>query len=232
MRKQIIDDFNNVASLFYIIVGSVNDIASRAIVDATSELRKSKYFKAEVKSGAEYSMKKFYEYESKLKRPLSDRFKLYMDITDEVYSLLCNDMERLRLAFKAEMDKHNIEDANIVSHVELAHTLIGYSIFTFDNFFKNAKEKHGRNFKNAFLSGRLSAVMNGWEKVRRRFAFTIKDLDFNGSEACKKAMYVIENKLTGETIFNTAGARALKLNPECMKNLNEEDLKELKLLEE
>ena len=232
MRKQIIDDFNNVASLFYIIVGSVNDIASRAIVDATSELRKSKYFKAEVKSGAEYSMKKFYEYESKLKRPLSDRFKLYMDITDEVYSLSCNDMERLRLAFKAEMDKHNIEDANLISHVELAHTLIGYSIFTFDNFFKNAKEKHGRNFKNAFLSGRLSAVMNGWEKVRRRFAFTIKDLDFNGSETCKKAMYVIENKLTSETIFNTAGARALKLNPECMENLNEEDLKELKLLEE
>lgn len=232
MRKQIIDDFNNVASLFYIIVGSVNDIASRAIVDATSELRKSKYFKAEVKSGAKYSLKKFYEYEDKLKRPLSDRFKLYMDITDEVYSLLHNEMERLRLAFKAEMDKHDIEDANIVSHVELAHTLIGYSIFTFDNFFKNAKEKHGRNFKNAFLSGRLSAVMNGWEKVRRRFAFTIKDLDFNGSETCKKAMYVIENKLTSETIFNTAGARALKLNPECMENLNEEDLKELKLLEE
>ena len=232
MRKQIIDDFNNVASLFYIIVGSVNDIASRAIVDATSELRKSKYFKAEVRSGAKYSLKKFYEYEDKLKRPLSDRFKLYMDITDEVYSLLHNEMERLRLAFKAEMDKHDIEDANIVSHVELAHTLIGYSIFTFDNFFKNAKEKHGRNFKNAFLSGRLSAVMNGWEKVRRRFAFTIKDLDFNGSETCKKAMYVIENKLTSETIFNTAGARALKLNPECMENLNEEDLKELKLLEE
>ena len=161
MRKQIIDDFNNVALLFYIIVGSVNDIASRAIVDATSELRKSKYFKAEVKSGAKYSLKKFYEYEDKLKRPLSDRFKLYMDITDEVYSLLHNEMERLRLAFKAEMDKHDIEDANIVSHVELAHTLIGYSIFTFDNFFKNAKEKHGRNFKNAFLSGRLSAVMNG-----------------------------------------------------------------------
>lgn len=122
MRKQIIDDFNNVASLFYIIVGSVNDIASRAIVDATSELRKTKHFKSEVKSGAEYSMKKFYEYENKLKRPLSDRFKLYMDITDEVYFLLCNDMERLRLAFKSEMDKHNIEDANLISHVELAHT--------------------------------------------------------------------------------------------------------------
>lgn len=57
-------------------------------------------------------------------------------------------------------------------------------------------------------------------------------MDFNGSEACKKAMYVIESKLTGEAIFNTAGARALKLNPECMENLNEEDLKELKLLEE
>lgn len=232
MRKQIIDDFNNVASLFYIVVGSVNDIASRAIVDATSELRKSKYFKAEVKSGAEYSLKKFYEYEDKLKRPLSDRFKLYMDITDEVYSLLHNDMECLRLAFKTEMDKHNIEDANIVSHVELAYTLIGYSIFTFDNFFKNAKEKYGRNFKNAFLSGRLSSVMNGWEKVKRRFAFAIKDLDFNSSEICKDAMYVIESKLTGEAIFNTAGARALKLNPECMKNLSKEDLKELKLLEE
>ncbi|PXX23641.1 hypothetical protein [Hoylesella shahii] len=231
MRQKVINEFNNTASLFYIVIGGINDIASRAIVDAIAELKKSKYYKAEVKAGAEYSMKKFYDYENKLKQPLSDRFQLYMDVTDEVYSLLYNDMECLRMAFKSELDKHGIKDANLISHIELAHTLIGYSIFSFDCFFKNAMEKYGRNFKNAFLEGRLSKTRDGWEKVHKRFAHSIRDIDFNNSPMCRSAMLVLENKLTSGDLFNCAGARALKINPDCLKDLSQEDIDELKKYE-
>ena len=45
-------------------------------------------------------------------------------------------------------------------------------------------------------------------------------------------MRVIEVKLTGEELFNRAGAMAIRLNPECEKYLSDEDKKLLKEFEQ
>ena len=44
-------------------------------------------------------------------------------------------------------------------------------------------------------------------------------------------MLVLENKLTSGDLFNCAGARALKINPDCLKDLSQEDIDELKKYE-
>lgn len=73
------------------------------------------------------------------------------------------------------------------------------------------------------------------KNIKRDFAPLNKSkdtIDFNESWTCRMALRVIEVKLTGEELFNRAGAMAIRLNPECEKYLSDEDKKILKEFEQ
>lgn len=94
-NKNIERDFAHTASLFYIVIGAVNDLASHAMTDAVEAVRKSGHYRHSVKHHIREAQRKFDDYERMMKEQLTDRFPLFMDITDEVYEMIRPDIERL-----------------------------------------------------------------------------------------------------------------------------------------
>ncbi len=231
-NKNIESDFGHTASLFYIVIGAVNDLASHAMTDAMEAVRKSGHYRHSVKYHIREAQRKFDGYERMMKEQLTDRFPLFMDITDEVYEMIRPDMEKLYFSFKSELDKHREPESELKARMETAIAMLDLAVYMFDRFFDSARERTKADFRPMFLPGRLGGVAKSWHEAFAPLDKSKDTIDFNESGTCRMALRVIEVKLTGEELFNRAGAMAIRLNPDCEKYLSEEDKKILKEFEQ
>lgn len=156
-NKNIKRDFGHTASLFYIVIGAVNDLASHAMTDAVEAVRKSRHYRHSVKYHIREAQRKFDDYERMMKEQLTDRFPLFMDITDEVYEMIRPDMERLYFSFKSELDKHREPESELKARMETAIAMLDLAVYMFDRFFE--ARGRGQRLTSARCSSRaVSAV--------------------------------------------------------------------------
>ena len=247
IQKHIGENFNRLNSLINLVVGAVNTIAGRAVFDAKSELFKRKdIYRQEVKMNARLAEKAYYDYERLHTRNFGDRYNLFLDYLSAVEDNIAKDIDILTYSIAQVLTKHNQKDAMLKAKVETARTMCEYACCVFDKLIEEANKKvYEESFKHSFSTmqlrkpfdytpyfapARLTAVFHYWDKVTARICKTDKDSEriaLNDDPNCKLAFQIIERKITEEDFINKAGYDALKLNPECVKDLSEKDYNEL-----
>lgn len=246
IQKHIGENFNKLNSLINCVVGAVNTIAGKAVIDTKNELYKRKdLWRQEIKMNARLAEKAYYDYEAIHTRNFGDRYNLFLDYLSAVEDSIAKDVNMLTYSIAQVLTKHNQTDAMLKAQVETARTMSQYACDIFDTIIREANKKVSelciQNFKSVrlrkpfdytpyFAPARLTAVYHYWDKVTAKLCKTEDNvpISLNDDPNCKLAFQIIERKLTSEDFLNKAGYDALKLNPECIKGgISEEDLKEL-----
>ena len=246
IQKHIGENFNKLNSLINCVVGAVNTIAGKAVIDTKNELYKRKdLWRQEIKMNARLAEKAYYDYEAIHTRNFGDRYNLFLDYLSAVEDSIAKDVNMLTYSIAQVLTKHNQTDAMLKAQVETARTMSQYACDIFDTIIREANKKVSdlciQNFKSVrlrkpfdytpyFAHARLTSVYHYWDKVTARLCKTEgkESISLNDDPNCKLAFQIIERKLTSEDFLNKAGYDALKLNPECIKgSISDEDLKEL-----
>ena len=246
IQKHIGENFNKLNSLINCVVGAVNTIAGKAVIDTKNELYKRKdLWRQEIKMNARLAEKAYYDYEAIHTRNFGDRYNLFLDYLSAVEDSIAKDVNMLTYSVAQVLTKYNQTDAMLKAQVETARTMSQYACDIFDTIIREANKKVSdlciQNFKSVrlrkpfdytpyFAPARLTSVFHYWDKVTSRLCKTEgkEPISLNDDPNCKLAFQIIERKLTSEDFLNKAGYDALKLNPECIKgSISGEDLKEL-----
>ena len=246
MSMYINEQFYKLNSLMNLVVGAVNTIAGKAVIDTKNELYKRKdLWRQEIKMNARLAEKAYYDYEAIHTRNFGDRYNLFLDYLSAVEDSIAKDVNMLTYSIAQVLTKHNQTDAMLKAQVETARTMSQYACDIFDTIIREANKKVSdlciQNFKSVrlrkpfdytpyFAPARLTSVFHYWDKVTAKLCKTEgkEAISLNDDPNCKLAFQIIERKLTSEDFLNKAGYDALKLNPECIKeSISEEDLKEL-----
>ena len=245
IQKHIGENFNKLNSLINCVVGAVNTIAGKAVIDTKNELYKRKdLWRQEIKMNARLAEKAYYDYEAIHTRNFGDRYNLFLDYLSAVEDSIAKDVNMLTYSIAQVLTKHNQTDAMLKAQVETARTMSQYACDIFDTIIREANKKVSdlciQNFKSVrlrkpfdytpyFAPARLTSVFHYWDKVTSRLCKTEGNLpiSLNDDPNCKLAFQIIERKLTSEDFLNKAGYDALKLNPDCISSIAEEDYQEL-----
>ena len=239
-------EFAHLNSLMNLVIGAVNTIAGKAVIDAKDELFKRKdLWRFEIKKNARLAEDAYYAYEKVHTRNFGDRYNLFLDYLNAVEDNIEKDVNMLTMSIAQVLTKHNQKDSMLKAQIETARTMCQYACDIFDTIIREANKKVSdlciQNFKSVrlrkpfdytpyFAPARLTSVFHYWDKVTSRLSKTEGNLpiSLNDDPNCKLAFQIIERKLTSEDFLNKAGYDALKLNPECIKgSISKEDLKEL-----
>ena len=247
MSMYINEQFYKLNSLMNLVVGAVNTIAGKAVIDAKNELYKRKdLWRQEIKYNSRLAEKAYYNYEAIHTRNFGDRYNLFLDYLSAVEDNIGKDVDMLTYSIAQVLSKHNQKDAMLKAQIETARTMCEYACCVFDRLIKEANKKVYNecckyslstmqlrkpfDYTPYFAPARLTSVFHYWDKVTARLCKSENDvpISLDDDPNCKLAFEIIERKIVSEDFLNKAGYDALKLNPECIKeSISDEDLKEL-----
>ena len=247
MSMYINEQFYKLNSLVNLVVGAVNTIAGKAVIDAKNKLYKRKdLWRHEIKYNARLAEKKYYDYEKVHMRNFGVRYNLFLDYLSAIEDNIGKDVDMLTYSIAQVLSKHNQTDAMLKAQIETARTMCEYACCVFDRLMKEANKKvYNESCKYSFSAMqvekpfdytpyfapvRLTSVFCHWDKVTARLCKSENDvpISLDDDPNCKLAFEIIERKIVSEDFLNKAGYDALKLNPECIKeSISDEDLKEL-----
>ena len=247
IQKHIGENFNKLNTLINCVVGAVNTIAGKAVIDTKNELYKRKdLWRQEIKMNARLAEKAYYDYEAIHTRNFGDRYNLFLDYLSAVEDSIAKDVNMLTYSIAQVLTKHSQTDAMLKAQIETARTMSQYACDIFDTIIREANKKVYNecckysystmqlqkpfDFAPYFAPARITPVYHYWDKVTSKLckAESKEPISLNDDPNCKLAFEIIERKLTSEDFLNKAGYDALKLNPECIKDsISDEDLKVL-----
>lgn len=238
-------EFAHLNSLMNLVIGAVNTIAGKAVIDAKDELYQRKdLWRFEIKKNARLAENAYYEYEKIHTRNFGDRYNLFLDYLSAVEDNIAKDVNMLTMSIAQVLTKHNQKDSMLKAKVETARTMSEYACSMFDMLIDKANDKvnthcmnlilSGKmkpfNFKPYFAAGRITGVFHYWDKVTSVLCKTDnkgESITLNDDPNCKLAFEIIERKITSEDFLNKAGYDALQLNPECISTIAAKDYQEL-----
>lgn len=222
------DKIDRSCSAAYVIVCCGNDVAGMALHDATAELREyPRIYRMDVKRAAKTAEERFLKYEHLLRETLKERFRLWLDIADNVNEEMRRHVFNLYMSFKQHLDTNGIPLSALRARIYTADTLLNISVRNFDDFFKVTRESTGTDLSRLFQPARLDGVGRAWDVVCNAMSGTdaAGNIDFNESPRCRLAVDIICRRIADHEMLNRAGLDALRLNPELTKDLSEEDRK-------
>ena len=241
------EQYHKLNSLMNLVVGAVNTIAGKAVIDTKNELYKRKdLWRHEIKYNARLAEKKYYDYEKVHMRNFGVRYNLFLDYLSAIEDNIGKDVDMLTYSIAQVLSKHNQTDAMLKAQIETARTMCEYACCVFDRLVEEANKKVYKesckysfsamqvekpfDYTPCFAPVRLTSVFCHWDKVTARLCKSENDvpISLDDDPNCKLAFQIIERKIVSEDFLNKAGYDALKLNPECIKeSISDEDLKEL-----
>ena len=238
-------EFAHLNSLMNLVIGAVNTIAGKAVIDAKDELFKRKdLWRFEIKKNARLAEDAYYEYEKIHTRNFGDRYNLFLDYLNAVEDNIEKDVNMLTMSIAQVLTKRNQKDSMLKAKVETARTMSEYACSMFDMLIEKANNKVNTrciklilsrkmkpfDFKPSFAAGRITGVFHYWDKGTSLICkpdHKGESITLNDDPNCKLAFEIIERKITSEDFLNKAGYDALQLNPECISTIAAEDYQEL-----
>ena len=238
-------EFAHLNSLMNLVIGAVNTIAGKAVIDAKDELFKRKdLWRFEIKKNARLAEDAYYAYEKVHTRNFGDRYNLFLDYLNAVEDNIEKYVNMLTMSIAQVLTKHNQKDSMLKAKVETARTMSEYACSMFDMLIEKANNRVNTrcmklilsrkmkpfDFKPYFEAGRITGVYHYWDKVMSALCKSDKNGDvisLNEDPNCKLAFEIIERKITSEDFLNKAGYDALLLNPDCISTIAAEDYQEL-----
>ena len=108
IQKHIGENFNKLNSLINCVVGAVNTVAGKAVIDTKNELYKRKdLWRHDIKYTASLAEKAYYDYEAIHTRIFGDRYILFLDYLCVVEDSIAKDVNMLTYSIAILLTKHN-----------------------------------------------------------------------------------------------------------------------------
>ena len=142
MSMYINEQFYKLNSLMNLVVGAVNTIAGKAVIDTKNELYKRKdLWRHEIKYNARLAEKRYYDYEKVHMRNFGVRYNLFLDYLSAIEDNISKDVNMLTYSIAQVLSKHNQEDAMLKAQIETARTMCEYACCVFDRLIQEANKK-------------------------------------------------------------------------------------------
>ena len=173
-----------------------NDIACSIMVDLISDIKRSPFYKQEVKKLTNALEREMKIYERKVDRVAKEKINYLADACELFSEEVSNDIKKFEYSLKRVLDRSNIDNAMFISKLECTRVVLRFSIISIDARVKEIKPHipissnqldYLKMEKCLFYT---AALVDLFEKQTKGVC------DFNADANCKLAFNVIELKLT------------------------------------
>lgn len=219
VAKRVLKEIDEQCSLYYIVIGSVYNLAQSAMVDAMQFLKSSKYYKHETKRDANQALEAYNSWNQKMKLKLWDKYQLWLDCSDAVADKMRIDVEKLRWSYDAVLMKRSEKEHTLYSYLLTAVTLNDIAMNTFEKFLRDGTKKIGIDLSRMFKSeSSFEAVKTNWEKaVTPILSCSSGNIDCNNDNNCVLAGDIICKKLANFNMYEEACAYGAELNMDIVE---------------
>lgn len=219
-QKQI-DAIDRCCSMYYVINGSIYNVAQSSMVDAYELLRHDRRFRHQVKQDVLFALRDYERWDSRMRETLGDRYQLWLDISDNVAEIIRMDVRRLLWAFDAHLMRNKVEEHTLLATLQTSVTIIDLARQTTELDFDRFQKECGVDIRPLFQGGMFDDVAFRWKRAMAPFLKTEEvrpDIDFNDSKDCVLALRILTMKLSDPKTYNAAGKEALPVNADvCRK---------------
>lgn len=219
VMKRTMDAVNDQCSLYYIIIGSVYNLAQSSMLDAKVMLEETRYWKHEVKRDVNKALAAYDAWNSKMKVQLRDRYQMWLDISDDVAEKMKMHVQKLKWSYDAVLMKHTDTEHLLKSHLLTALTMNDLALSTFRKYIADGSEKTKVDMSLLFSKeSSFKDVATNWEKaVRRVLKCSGGDIDCNKDNNCVLAADIISRKLADFKMYEEACGYGAEYNPEVIE---------------
>lgn len=169
VMKRTMDAVNDQCSLYYIIIGSVYNLAQSSMLDAKVMLEETKHWKHEVKRDVNKALAAYDTWNSKMKAQLRDRYQMWLDISDDVAEKMKMHVQKLRWSYDAVLMRHNDTEHLLKAHLLTALTMNDLALSTFRKYIADGSEKTKVDMRLLFSKeSSFKDVATNWENAVRR----------------------------------------------------------------
>ena len=224
VMKRTMDAVNDQCSLYYIIIGSVYNLAQSSMLDAKVLLQETKHWKHEVKRDVNKALAAYDAWNSKMKVQLWDRYQMWLDISDDVAEKMKMHVQKLRWSYDAVLMKHNDTEHLLKAHLLTALTMNDLALSTFRKYIADGSEKTKVDMSLLFSKeSSFKDVAKNWENaVRRVLKCSGGDIDCNKDNNCVLAADIISRKLANFGMYEEACGYGAEYNPEVIEKYIDE----------
>lgn len=224
VMKRTMDAVNDQCSLYYIIIGSVYNLAQSSMLDAKVMLEETKHWKHEVKRDVNKALAAYDAWNSKMKVQLWDRYQMWLDISDDVAEKMKMHVQKLKWSYDAVLMKHNDTEHLLKAHLLTALTMNDLALQTFRKYIADGSEKTKVDMSLLFSKeSSFKDVAKNWENaVRRILKCSGGDIDCNKDSNCVLAADIISRKLADFKMYEEACGYGAEYNPEVIEKYIEE----------
>lgn len=197
VMKRTMDAVNDQCSLYYIIIGSVYNLAQSSMLDAKVMLEETKHWKHEVKRDVNKALAAYDAWNSKMKIHV----------------------QKLRWSYDAVLMKHNDTEHLLKAHLLTALTMNDLALSTFRKYIADGSEKTKVDMSLLFSKeSSFKDVATNWENaVRRVLKCSGGDIDCNKDSNCVLAADIISRKLADFKMYEEACGYGAEYNPEVIE---------------
>ncbi len=213
-QKQV-DAIDRCCSMYYVINGSIYNIAQSSMIDAYEVLRHDKRFRHQIKQDVLFALRAYEQWDSRMRETLGDRYLLWLDLSDSIAEIIRMDVRRLLWSFDAHLMRNKVEEHRFLATLQTSVTMIDLARETTELDFDRFKKKCGVDIRPLFKGGMFDDVSFRWKRAMDPFLKTEDiqpDIDFNDSKDCVLALRVLTMKLSDPKTYNQAGKDALPAN--------------------
>ena len=130
-----------------------------------------------------------------------------MDYLDDLEERLKPDVFRFRLAIKQVLDKSNIGDSELKSHILCTYEMLHYCVTLFDRFIKELPSIPPINFKETYRAARLDGVFTAWDNLTDVLCRDCTNIRLDDDPNCRLALNIIETKIVSEQSINQSAKK-------------------------
>lgn len=223
VAKRVMEKIDAQCSIYYIVIGSVYNLAQSAMVDAMPYLKTSKWWKHEVKRDANLALRAYDVWNQKMKLKLLDRYQLWLDMSDAVADKMRQDVDKLRWCCDSLLMKHKVEEHTLISYLLTALTLNDIAEMTFDKFLRDGSKITGVDMSELFKTeSSFAGVKTNWAKaVHPILRCSGGDIDCNKDNNCVLAADIISRKLSDFGMYEDACEYGAELNEDIVEKYTE-----------
>lgn len=215
------DAIDRCCSMYYVINGSIYNVAQSSMVDAYELLRKDRRFRHQVKQDVLFALRAYERWDSRMRETLGDRYQLWLDLSDSVAEIIRMDVRRLLWTFDAHLMRNKVEEHHLLATLQTSVTMIDLAKQIAELDFDRFQKECGVDIRSLFQGGMFEDVSFRWGRAMAPFLKTEDvrpDIDFNDSNDCVLALRVLTMKLSDPNTYNQAGKEALPINADiCRK---------------
>lgn len=187
-----------------------NDIVCSLVVDFNSILEKDKLYKQNVKQLSKKLIENINSYEKKIFTIVGKRASFFADANSAFSGKIMPDIQKLEYSIKYEFDKNKVDNAGLLSKLEVARVMAQLSCLSLDKRIEEVtpynKDVKGLDYLR--LTNNFRIIDNLSEILYKG-----KYVNLNESENCKLAVSIIEKKLVSCDAINSAITESDILNP-------------------